>query len=831
VKNFKFTYLLCIAVTVSLVAIQPLKAAEKPSTQAADLLAQTADTTNVIQVTGVRLNPTDTGIEVILKTAQGATIQPEVSQNSNTTFFAEIPDAVLALPDRKEFRAENPATGIKTVVVKQLEGNVIQVQAIGENAVPTVAVKSEPSSVAADEPDEGEEEVVVTGKQQGGYRATNSSTATGTNAPILETPFSVQVVPKEIIRDQQITRIEDALRNISGVNIAGNDAGRNANFNIRGFGGSVSARTPVLRDGYRQYGSFESIPEVANLEQIEVLKGPSSILYGAIEPGGIINLVSKKPLSEPLRELELQAGSRDLVRTRIDFSGPLTSDGNLLYRLNALYKHEDNFRGFDSATNRFSIAPSLTWKIGDRTKVDFSLEYTLNQGPADFGITKFGTGVAPIPINRTINNPDDTITTSFLSLGYNFEHQFNDNWTIRNSFRYLRYSNDFSVVALPRTSDDANVTRFYADQDGTADSYSLYTNVIGKFSTGSVKHTLTAGIDLNRSTERIFTLFDASNPSTINIFDPDYNLVPKPLRSTLPLFGDTNTISDRLGVYLQDQIYLLDNLILVAGVRYDTITQTVNNVDTDFIPGGTSTQASDAFTPRVGLIYRPIKELSLFANYSQSFAPSTATTAAGELLKPERGQGFEVGVKTELLDRKLLATLTYFNITKSNVGVTDPNFPLASISVGEQNSQGVELDIAGEVLPGWKIIGSYAYTDAKVTKDTTPENIGNLFTSVPEHSASLWTTYEIQKGDLKGLGFGVGFNYVGDRFGDLANTFKLGDYLIGNAAIFYTRDRYRFALNFKNISNARYIESSTGNEGGAEVGAPFTVIGSFSVKF
>jgi iron complex outermembrane recepter protein len=211
VKNSKFAYLLCIAATASLIVIQPIKAAEKPSTQAADLLAQTADPASTIQVTGVRLNPTDKGIEIILKTAQGATLQPEASKNSNTTFFAEIPNAVLALPDGKEFRVENPVTGIKTVTVTQLEGNVIQIQAIGENTVPTVAVKSEPVPVA-EEPDEGEEEVVVTGDRPPDYRRPNTSTATGTDIPIMETPFSVQVVPKEVIRDQQATRIEEALR-------------------------------------------------------------------------------------------------------------------------------------------------------------------------------------------------------------------------------------------------------------------------------------------------------------------------------------------------------------------------------------------------------------------------------------------------------------------------------------------------------------------------------------------------------------------------------------------------------------------------------------------
>ena len=811
-----------------------VKAESNPLNRAIDLLGQ-APSPALIQITGVKLNPIANGLEVLLESNGKALPLTRIEGN---TVLAEVQNAVLALPEGPGFQTANPAPGIASVSVMQIDTTTVRVSVVGTETAPTAIVRvSEPIAVepaaldTTDESEEGEEEIVATGDLTPNYRVPNASTATGTDTPILETPFSVQVVPKEVIRDQQATRIEEVLRNVSGVNTTGSDAGRQANFNIRGFGGNFGARTPLLRDGFRVYGSFQSIPEVGNLEQVEVLKGPSSILYGAIEPGGIINLVSKKPLAKPFYELELQAGSRDLVRPRIDFNGPLTEDGTVLGRLSALYKHEDNFRGFDTASDRIAISPALTWKIGDRTKVDFSLEYIHDHGPADFGITQFRRGVAPIPIDRPLNNPDDTITTDYLSLGYRFEHQLNDNWTIRNAFRYIRYAYDYSVLALPFIVDGANVTRFYADQDGQSNSYSLYTSVVGKFTTGSVKHTLTAGIDLNHSTDRITTLFDINNPSSINIFNPNYDLVPKPPRSELPLFGDTNVISDRLGIYLQDQINLLDNLTLVAGIRYDAITQTTTNVETDFTDAGRSTQSDNAFTPRIGLLYKPISEVTLFGNYAQSFNPSTATNR-GIPLKPERGEGFEFGVKTELLNQRLLATLTYFNITKNNVGVADPANPLNSISIGQQKSQGIEFDIAGEILPGWKIVGSYAYTDAQVSEDKlNPSNVGNQFSSVPRHSINLWTTYEIQKGVLQGLGFGVGFNYVGDRFGDLANTFKLGDYLIGNAAIFYNRDRYRFALNFKNISNAYYIESSTGNDGGIEPGAPFTVIGSFSVKF
>jgi iron complex outermembrane receptor protein len=269
-------------------------------------------------------------------------------------------------------------------------------------------------------------------------------------------------------------------------------------------------------------------------------------------------------------------------------------------------------------------------------------------------------------------------------------------------------------------------------------------------------------------------------------------------------------------------------LIVVAGLRYDTI-----GIETEDQLGrreGNNIELS-SWTPRLGILYRPIPELSLFANYSQSFRPTTSTGADGSILKPEEGEGFEVGVKAELFDRRLLATLTYFDITKQNVPVTDPDNLLFSVSSGEQRNRGIELDLIGELLPGWKILGSYAYIDSEVTEDTNEALIGNRLYGIPEHKATLWTTYEIQSGSFKGLGFGVGFEYASDRYGNLANDYKIGDYFIGNAAIFYQRDNYRFALNFRNFTDETYIKSTVGSNTGLEVGTPFTVTGSASIRF
>ncbi|WP_171974799.1 TonB-dependent siderophore receptor [Leptolyngbya sp. 'hensonii'] len=809
-----------------------LQQRQQPATTVKDWIAQIEAAT--VKVTRVSLDRTDAGLQITLETAEGKPLQIDATKfrTEGNKLIADISNAILTLPGGQEFRAENPTTDIVTLQITQRTIETIQVVVVGNGILPTTEVVLKTGSFAyvLNPEEEGtDQEIVVTGSRPAGYNVPNASVGTGTDTPVLETPFSVQVVPKEVLQDQQVIRLEDALTNISSISSAGNNGGREAAFSIRGFGNQFAGSVPTLRDGYRLYGNFQGISELANVDRVEVLKGPASILYGEIEPGGVINLTSKKPLAQPLYEAELQVGSRRLIRPRIDLTGPLTPDGRLLYRLNALYQTDRTFRNFITDTNRYAIAPALQWKVDDRTDLSLNLEYLNQTGPADFGISRFGNGVAPVSREFVINNPDDSITTNYLSTGYNLEYRFNEEWKLRNSFRYVSYDYNYSVVALPLVVQNSTILRFFADQDGQDRSYSFFTSVVGKFSTGSIRHTLTAGVDLNWSESSILTLF--GNPAPLDIFNPNYDLFPKPNRADLVLFGNTLTTANRLGFYLQDQVYLLESLILVAGFRYDTISSKTSNVATAFTPGGMTQQTDDALTPRVGLLYRPVPELALFANYSQSFKPSTATTATGGILKPERGEGFEVGVKTELLNQKLLATLTYFDITKKNVGVADPNNPLFSIAVGEQNSRGVELDISGELLPGWKVITSYAYIDARVTNDTDTTLIGNQLFGIPHNKASLWTTYEIQQGDLQGLGFGIGLEYADSRFGDLANSFRVGSYFIGNAGIFYRRDNYRIALNIRNFSNASYIRALTGNDGGIEPGEPLTVIGSVGIQF
>jgi iron complex outermembrane recepter protein len=699
----------------------------------------------------------------------------------------------------------------------------VQVQAVGEAELPTVIVKTE-QSLVADEPDTGEEEVVVTGDRPGSsYFVPKASTATRTDTSILDTPQSIQVIPQQILKDQQTLRVDDALRNVSGVSGRIDAFGTSTSLTLRGFTTDNFTAGSILRDGFRINDNLGT-QETANIEQIEVIKGPASVLYGQSDPGGIINLVTKRPLSKPFYNLEFQAGSFGLIRPSIDISGPLTKDASLRYRLNVAYQREDGFRGFDTDTSRFFIAPVLSWDISDRTNLTLVLEYTDEKNPFDLGLPAFGDRVVDVPRDRIVNEPNDFLKNRSLTLGYDFKHKFNDNWTLNHGFRYV--TQDYNVlVALPFNVDETtgDITRAYGNRRYQSNDYSIQTNVVGKFKTGPAQHTLLAGVDLNfnRFDEK-FTQIDFDNPSVLNIFNPVYGTLPPNFNALTPL-TPFDTESNRVGAFLQDQIAIGDKFILVGSLRFDSV---------DFRNTAENTSRSDqAWSPRVGVIYKPIKIVSLYANYSQSFRPNSGQTESGDPLQPEKGSGFEVGIKADLLKSKLFATLSYFDITKRNVSTTDPNNPFFSIATGKQRSQGIELDVAGELAPGWNIIANYAYTDAKITEDNNIP-VGNRLFNSPYHSFGLWTTYEIQKGNLQGLGFGLGLNYVGNRAGDLDNSFEVDDYFLTNITLFYKRDRWRFGFNINNLFDVSYISSTSNARNFANsVGAPFSVVGSVSVEF
>ena len=789
----------------------------------------------IAEITNIQIKKTGGGITLQIE-ADGQLSVSKTRVEENTA-IAQISNAVLR--EGEDFSANNPVEGIASVRVTSLDNNRVQIAIAGMETPPeldlnTVASGIRVSAIPGD-PATPESEVinlVITAQSEEDYLVPNASTATRTETPILKVPQSIQTIPEEVLEDQQATEFDEALRNLSGVAVDSTE-GRGFEVSLRGFDG-----VPVLRDGFRIYSpnggidaSGQSFPEIANIERIEVLRGPTSALYGQISPGGAVNVISKKPLAEPFAEVALQGGNYGFVRPRIDISGPLTEDDTLLYRLNAVYVNENGFREFDGNTDRIFISPALTWNISDQTKLNLRLEYFNDERPFDTGLVALGDEVADIPRDRVLGEPDDEIASDYLNVGYTFEHRFSENWKLRNAFRYIRDTDDVTAtLSFPfiggLNEETGTLNRVFAEQEAVNETNTFQTNVVGEFDTGTIDHQLLFGVDWARYDLQSdsFTSFAPPFRTPINIFERDRATVTRPDLPDEPTRSETIN-ADSLLVYLQDQIEVTNELTLVGGFSYETVDQESISLDQE------TTRNPDAFNPRLGVVYQPADNISLYTNYSRSFRPNFETTASGDLLKPEEGEGFEIGVKTELLNENLLATLAYFNLTKRNVATTDLDNPRSSVATGEQQSEGIELDVTGEILPGWNIIASYAYIDSKITEDNEFD-VGNSLTGIPEHSASLWTTYNIQSGDLSGLEFGLGLNWVGSRQGDLRNSFQLDPYFVVDASVSYQQDNWKFGLNFKNLFDTEYIVGTPRTRTrGIEPGEPFTVIGSFKYQF
>ncbi|MGD1900157.1 MAG: TonB-dependent siderophore receptor [Phormidesmis sp.] len=788
-----------------------------------------------VEVINVEIEETAAGLVLRLETA-GEVSTPVVTVSGNAA-IANISNAVLNLPTGKDFLVSTPAEGIALVSVSELPGDRVQIAVTGADAPPAVNFQTATvglvANVAVGEAraqtsDDDAIRLTVTGDQiEDDYFVPNTSTATRTETPILDVPASIQIIPSQVIEDQQAVSIEEAVSNLSGIAFGGTRSGLDVDFTSRGFN-----EVPILRDGFRQFGAFnDGIPEIAHLERIEVLRGPASILYGDIQPGGLINLVSKQPLSQPFAEVTLQMGNRNSISPQVDVSGPITEDGRARYRLNALLRSEESFRDFNQNIERFFVAPIVTWAISDRTDLTFQLEYSDYEAPSDAGLPAVGNEVADVPFSRITGESNDFVENEFTSIGYDLEHRFNNSWQLRNAFRLTRQE-IVDESAFPLFVTDSIVSRGLSSRQRNPKDFALQTSVTGELSTGPVDHTLLFGVDLNRTQETDLLRVDLANLSPLDIFNPVYGAFDGANSANAPIVRDTDIQSDRLGIYLQDQIDFFDNLILLAGIRYDTVEQSIDNGPSITSPAGDDfVRNDDAWTPRLGLVYQPIPSLSLYGSYSQSFVPSSPSVTSDISLEPERGEGFEIGAKAELFDGNLLATLAYFDITKQNVATTDPNDAFSFIATGEQQSRGIEFDLTGEILPGWNVIASYAYIDAEVTEDSTIPT-GNRLFNAPEHSASLWTRYEVQQGDLQGLGIGIGFNFVGERAGDLANSFDVDSYFLTNAGVSYERGSWRAAVNVRNLFDVDYIESTRNSRAFYnQPGDPFTIIGSVSVQF
>ena len=695
----------------------------------ADLIAQ-----EVTRVTGVEVVQTGSGLELVLETVAGSERLVPLILPEGNDLVIDILDATLGFSIRNGVTELNPAPGIGRVTVNRGKENSIQVRITGENQAPSAEVVpgrdnlvlsiTPDGTTAAQEPDE-EIEVIATGEaEDDDYNVNEASVGTRTDTPIQDVPQSIQVIPQEVIEDQQANNITEALRNVPGA-VPANPPRSQFNIpNIRGFGGSAT-NDIFRRNGLRDSLGTSNTGDTANVERIEVLKGPASVLYGQGSPGGIVNIVTKQPLSEPFYAVEGSIGNYDFYRGTFDLSGPLDENKNVLYRLNFAAESTGSFVDFYNR-DRYLVNPVVAWQIGDNTELTFEYEYRNIQLPNDFGIPASGTVLnnpnGDIPVERFIGEPDieDRRDIQSHRFGYNLEHRFSENWRIRNAFdAVLRRENSINIFPNELGEDGRTLERGYFDgEEGfNNNSFTLDTYTVGKFDTGSIEHELVAGIELFRD-ETIFNDNFGGSLDPLDLFDPNYGI------ATLgepDFFFDNKTTQDGLGIYLQDQITLSDKFIVVLGGRFDIL----KNEEEDFIENTVVSQQNEGFSPRVGLVYKPIEDISLYASYSRSLSQSVGTAFDGGIFEPERGTQYEIGLKGNISDR-LSATLALYDLTRTNVSTEDPDNPEFEIQTGEQNSQGIELSVAGEILPGWNVTAGYAYNDAVITEDNVFEE-GNRF--------------------------------------------------------------------------------------------------------
>jgi iron complex outermembrane receptor protein len=661
------------------------------------------------------------------------------------------------------------------------------------------------------------------------YAAPNATTATKTEIAIMDTPVSIQVIPKAIMNDQQAIRIEDALtQNVSGVQRAYGTADMYESFIIRGF----ASDDQMYRNGFRRsMGKFDP----SNIEQIEVLKGPASVLYGRLQPGGMVNYVTKKALDVPYYSLQQQFGSFNEFRTTADATGPLNKDKTLLYRFNAAYDEGDSYRDYVDHERVF-IAPKLTWRPNDRFEANVELEKRHENYTEDYGVPVLGN--RPVTNRRNLFTGDPAIKpsqdTTLIYADWSFK--FNDDWALKHKFQWDETDIVFGGVAPggKLNADGHTLDRFGILGTSNRRSYSTSLDLTGKFQTFGLKHNVLVGGDwffFNQDAPD--NNFSFGTIPTFDINNPRYGNFDLAALRGEPANWFWRSRDDWYGVYFQDQITLWDKLHIMGGGRYDMAGYGgFGGTSWEETKAGFSMQHEDKFSPRVGIVYQPWDWLSLYGNYVESFGTNNGRSATGGNFAPQASEQYEIGFKTEFFDKRLSSTVAYYHLIKNNLMTFDLSTPdpTDQKAVGEARSQGIEVDIKGQITDDFSLVTTYAYTDVRYTKDNSGLQ-GNRLLNVPEHQASLWGTYQFTEHFKAGLGGAV----VGKREGDSTNTYQLPGYTRLDAMAAYIqpigKTRLTAQVNVYNLLDKEYYTGSTSWLPTANVGAPLSAMGSLKLEY
>ncbi|WP_232626000.1 TonB-dependent siderophore receptor [Achromobacter deleyi] len=662
-----------------------------------------------------------------------------------------------------------------------------------------------------------------------GYAARLSATGTKTDTPIIETPQSISVVGAEEIETLKAQNVQDALGYVAGVSRFEGISRVQDTIYIRGFQAQAGTGS-LYRDGTKYtVNPFNGKQEIYGLERIEVLKGASSVLYGTAGPGGIINMVSKRPTATPQHELNVELGSFNRRQISGDFSGPLDQDGVWSYRLTALGRDSDTFVDYVKDDRTF-IAPALKWQPSAATSLTLLADYQKDRTNYVYWLpaqgTIFPTVHGKIPRNRFTGEPGySKFDSERYSIGYLFEHAFNERVTLRNSLRYFHSNSEFPGVWVSGLAADQRTSAFRGGFLRWERSSSVVadTSLQYRGTHGGIEHTILAGFDYTRpknQSER----YDRT-ASNIDYYNPVYGApLGQPTRDE---WWSYNFDSPQLGLYLQDQMKIADKWVVLLGGRYDHVRQNQSNLYTG--EKSIDNERSKAFTGRAGLVYLADNGLAPYLSFSQSFEPTEGSDRQGARFEPTTGDQYEIGLRYQPPGSNTLISAAVYQLTRQNVSVTDPVDPAFSAQIGEVRSRGFELEARTRVGRNANVIAAYAYTDARTTKASPlqPSQAGLRSPGIPFHQLSLWGDYNFGSFGMPGLKIGAGMRYQSSTKPNTGD-FSVPSFTLFDAMASYTTGPWSLALNVTNLFDKTYVGSCTT---GCFYGEPRRVIGTATYRW
>jgi len=655
---------------------------------------------------------------------------------------------------------------------------------------------------------------ITTTKNSDTYKSNDKVNLNRTTISKEDSAKSIQIFNQAFIEDAKASNIDDIIKMSSNTVYAGDLGGIRTNITIRGF-----SEVPILFDGIR-YTNPMAHPEIFNLEAIEVLKGPDSLQYGKSSAGGIVNLVTKKPTKRSLAQIQLETTDNPSYKSKLDIGGSLNQNKSLYFRLTSVLEYDEDYINSNTKKKNIFIAPSLAYDINDNNTITFISEYTNDQAPSKFGTIMNSRGKFIIPIKNSTSHPDEKIKSEQKVVGFDLNSTY-DTWN--QDFKYRHFNNifDAGIVYLPMVyiENTNTIRRFIAQERAETYEHALQYTLNEEFKLFGKKNILSVGADYNKSYSKTHTSM-INTPFDINATNPIYGTIPNSLDDLgFPIIDISAPKSyiETYGVFLQENLYLSNELIFSTGIRYSK-----SNPQRG--------QKSDATTPSFGLVYHHSSEITLFSNYSQSFNPNNQLDINGKVLKPQIGEGYEIGVKQNLFDNSFDLTASIFKINKNNIAKPDPNDMSGTRykASGKQESHGFEFDLSGKLTQNLQLIASYGYTN---TKNKMLNDNDLRFT--PHHTANLFTTYQLASLNLSNYYVSTGARYLGTRYLDDTNSIKLNSVITYNATIGYKKKNWKTSFNIQNLTNEKYADGSYTGTSLARiyVGAPRIFLASVSYTF